>query len=147
MLDTSFIGHEFPDRFVEVEAGQLRFFAKAIGETDPVYSDLAAAKAAGHPALPAPPTFLFSLEIMTSDEVSVLDLLGVNIGRVLHGEQGFTYSGQIYAGDRIRLSTRIVDIYAKKGGALEFVVQETTARNQHGADVGTGRTVTVVRNG
>jgi hypothetical protein len=31
-------------------SGRLRFFAKAIGQTDPVYTDEAAARAAGHPA-------------------------------------------------------------------------------------------------
>ena len=43
--------------------GRLRFFAKAIGETDPVYTDDAAARDAGYPDLPAPPTFLFAAEL------------------------------------------------------------------------------------
>jgi hypothetical protein len=72
--------------------------------------------------------------------------LGIDIGRVLHGEQQFTYLQQIYAGDRIKLSTRISDIYDKKGGALEFVVQDTTAENQQGVAVGAARTIMVVRN-
>jgi hypothetical protein len=65
----------------------------------------------------------------------------------LHGEQQFSFERQIYAGDTIKLVTRIVDIYDKKGGALEFIVQETTAENQHAEPVGKTRTVTVVRNG
>ena len=32
---------ELPTRVVEVERGRLRFFAEAIGETDPIYRDLA----------------------------------------------------------------------------------------------------------
>jgi acyl dehydratase len=147
MLDQSFIGHEYAERVIDVEAGQLRFFAKATGETDPIYFDLAAARAAGHPALPAPPTFQFSLELMTNGEADALATLGVDIGKVLHGEQSFSHHGQIYAGDTIRLRSRITEIYAKKGGALEFVTTETVAENQHGAKVGSTRTVTVVRNG
>ncbi len=146
MLDRAYIGHRFDDRFVHVEAGQLRFFAKATGETDPVYFDEDAAKAAGHPALPAPPTFLFSLDVQSGNFAS-LKLLGVDIGRVLHGEEQFEHRRQIYAGDRLRLSSRIADLYDKKGGALDFIVQETTAENQHGETVGMHRTVTVVRNG
>jgi len=147
MLDRSLIGHEFPPRFTDVEKGQLRFFAKATGETNPVYFDEDAARAAGHPNLPAPPTFLFSLEQLAPDPMGVLGVLGVDIGNVLHGEQQFTYMKQIYADDRIKLACRISDIYDKKGGALEFIVQDTTAENQHGETVGLARTITVVRNG
>ena len=65
---------------------------------------------------------------------------------MLHGEQAFTYHAPIYAGDRIRLKTRTVDIYDKKGGAMEFVVQDTTAHNQDGELCVTARTTVVVRN-
>ena len=147
MLDKSFIGHELSVRYADVEAGQLRFFAKATGETNPIYFDLEAAKTAGHESLPAPPTFQFSLELLAPAEKDSLSLLGVDIGKVLHGEQSFKYFNQIYAGDRIKLSSKIVDIYDKKGGALEFIVAETTATNQHGEKVGVTRAVTVVRNG
>lgn len=149
MLDRSYIGHVFDPVSVEVETGQLKFFAKATGETDPVYFDEEKARLAGHPTLPAPPTFLFSLGLLapTRTPYPVLDLLAVDIGKVLHGEQRFTYSGQIYAGDVITRSQRIVDIYEKKGGALEFIVDEVAAVNQRGQAVGTTTTVTVVRNG
>lgn len=146
MLDRSFIGHKLTERLVDVEAGQLRFFATATGETDPVYSNIEAAKAAGHPALPAPPTFLFSLGMLSSGKIEALDVLGVDVGTILHGEQHFEHSAQIYAGDRLKLSTTILDIYDKKGGALEFFVQETVAENQHGNRVGASRIVIVVRN-
>ena len=147
VLDKSRIGHEFAPRFADVEKGQLKFFAKATGESNPIYFDEEAARAAGHPNLPAPPTFLFSLELLAPDPRGSLGLLGVDIGKILHGEQRFTHYKQIYAGDRIKLSTRIGDIYAKKGGALEFIVQDTTAENQHGETVCVGQTVIVVRNG
>ena len=146
MLDRSFIGHTLTERFVDVEAGQLRFFAKATGETNPIYSDVGAARAAGHPALPAPPTFLFSLNLLASEKMEALELLDVDIGTILHGEQQFEHVAQIYAGDRLKLSATILDIYDKKGGALEFFVQETVAENQHGKRVGVSRSVTVVRN-
>jgi acyl dehydratase len=147
MLDKALIGYEFAPRFADVERGQLRFFAKATGETNQIYFDEEAARAAGHPRLPAPPTFLYSLELLAPDPKGTLGLLGIDIGKVLHGEQQFTYLRQIYAGDRIKLSTRISDIYDKKGGALEFVVQDTIAENQHGVAVGAARAVLVVRNG
>jgi acyl-CoA synthetase (AMP-forming)/AMP-acid ligase II len=44
-----------------VERGRLRLFAKATGQTDPVYVDAAVAR--GHRDLPVPPTFLFGVEL------------------------------------------------------------------------------------
>jgi len=147
MLDRSFIGFESKPRAVAVEKSQLRFFADATGETDPIYFDEAAARAAGHPALPAPPTFLFCLASLAPDGENVIARLGVDMGRVLHGEQSFTYGEPIHAGDTITLRTRISDIYDKRGGALDFIVQDTQATNQTGESVGAARTVIVVRNG
>ena len=144
-IDRKFIGREVEERFVEVEKGQLRLFAKATGETNPVYTDEAVARDAGHPALPAPPTFAFSLNLLAPAKANSLTEMGVNIGNVLHGEQHFDYHTPIYAGDAIRLGGRITDIYEKKGGALEFIVQETTAHNQHGALCVSTRHITVVR--
>lgn len=147
MLDKSFIGLETKPRAVEVEKGQLKFFAQATGEKNPIYFDEKAAKAAGHSAIPAPPTFLFCLSTMVPGDENILGKLGVDIGRILHGEQQFTYDKPIYAGDTITMKTRIADIYDKKGGALDFIVQDTEAVNQNGESVGVARTVIVVRNG
>ncbi|BCW90889.1 hypothetical protein sos41_40650 [Alphaproteobacteria bacterium SO-S41] len=144
-IDRKFIGRESEERSVEVEKGQLRLFAKATGETNPIYSDEVAARDAGYPALPAPPTFAFSLALLAPAEGGSLTEMGVNIGNVLHGEQHFDYRAPIHAGDTIRLKSRITDIYEKKGGALEFIVQETTAHNQHGTLCVAARGITVVR--
>lgn len=138
-------------RRVEVEAGFLKFFAKATGETDPVYFDEEAARAAGHPALLAPPTWLFSMALSApAKRGEVLDKengIGVDMSRILHGEQTFTYHRPIHAGDVLFLTTTTTDIYAKKGGALEFVVQDTRAVNDNGDLFAEMRMVTVVRNG
>ena len=147
MLDKSFIGFETAPRSFDVEKGQLKFFAKATGETNPIYFDEKAARDAGHPALPAPPTFLFCLQTMAPGDDDVMGKLGINIGQVLHGEQQFTNHKPIYAGDTITVKTKIADMYEKKGGALEFIVQDTEASNQKGEKVGVARTVIVVRNG
>ena len=78
MIDRKFIGHTMPTFEVLVEKGRLRFFAKATGQTDPVYTDEAAACTAGHPALPVPPTFLFCLEMESPDPAAIRNLLGMD---------------------------------------------------------------------
>ena len=146
-LDTQHIGHRFAPFSAEVERGRLTFFAKAIGETDPVYTDEAAAKAAGHPALPVPPTFLFCLEMESPNPGALRDLLDIPVPKVLHGEQRFSYHAMAFAGDTLTFEQRIADIYAKKGGALDFIVRETRVSNQRGEHVADLHAVTVVRNG
>lgn len=146
MIDTHYIGWVSPARTVDVEKGRLRFFAKVIGETNPIYTDEAAARAAGYRSLLIPPTFLSCLQLEVAGSTAILEMLHVPIARVLHGEQAFTYHQPVCAGDQITFQTTIRDIYAKKGGALEFIVQETTARNQEDVLVGELRSVIVVRN-
>lgn len=145
MIDKRFIGHTMPAFSTLVESGRLRFFAKATGQTDPLYSDEAAARAAGHPGLPVPPTFLFCLEMESPDPAALRDLLGLDYRTLLHGEQGFTYHAMAYAGDTLTFAQRIDDIYAKKGGALEFMVRKTRVTNQRNTLVAELRCVTVVR--
>lgn len=146
MIDRKFIGWEFPEAVWEVEKGRLCFFAKAIGENNPVYLDKAAARAAGYRALPAPPTFLFGALSDTGAVTAMLDKLGVDIGRILHGEQQFTYHMPVCAGDVLRVRSRITDIYDKKGGALEFIVLDSSFETQDGAKVAGSHSVIVVRN-
>jgi acyl dehydratase len=146
MLDKDKVGHEFPSFDVDIEAGRLRFFAKAIGEENPIYTDESAARSAGYPAIPAPPTFMFTVDLEGPELLPVIQLLKLDIGKVLHGTQEFEYFGQIYAGDCITQQSKIVDIYDKKGGALEFVVQESRYTNQNSELVGKAQQTLVYRN-
>ena len=146
MIDRKYIGHMEPAFEVLVEKGRLKFFAKATGQTDPVYTDEVAAHAAGHPDLPVPPTFLFCLEMEAPDPAAIRNLLGMDYRRLLHGEQGFVYERMAYAGDVLTFEQRVEDIYDKKNGALEFVVRKTIVTNQRGESVAQLRTVSVLRN-
>ena len=146
MIDRRHIGMSLRPAVLAIEQGRLRFFAQAIGETDPVYLDETAARAAGYPDLPAPPTFLFAAELDAGSIVAMLDELGIPLDRILHGEQGFTYRAPVCAGDTVTVTARISDIYTRKGGALEFIVKDATVTNQHGTEVAAMRSVIVVRN-
>lgn len=145
MIDHQWIGHQLPTSVFPIERSRLRFFAKATGQTDPIYLDEQAARAAGHPDLPAPPTFLFSAEMDSDLKMQWLQEAGVPLQRVLHGEQSFSYHRPVHAGDTVSVTTRVTDIYDKKNGALEFVVMDTDAVNQHGQLVANSRGIIVVR--
>ena len=146
MIDTKWIGHEFAPSVLPIERTRLQFFAKAIGETDPVYTDAEAARAAGYRDVPAPPTFLFAAELDSGATDRLLADLGIPFEKLLHGEQGFTYHQPACVGDTVIVRSRISEIYSKKNGALEFVVRESAASNQSGEAVADLRTVLVCRN-
>jgi len=145
MIDRKWIGHELPATEFAIERGRLRLFAQAIGETDPVYTDLPSARAAGYRDLPVPPTFLFSAELDSGVTFSMVEMLGVDIARILHAEQSFTYLGEVVAGDTVAVRSKIADIYEKKGGALQFVVKQSDVVNQRDETVAQMCSVIVVR--
>ncbi|MFE9574905.1 MaoC family dehydratase N-terminal domain-containing protein [Nocardia sp. NPDC006044] len=145
-LDQSVIGTPLPPSTLTVEAGRLRFFAEAIGERNPIFTDLAAAKAAGYANLPVPPTFLFGIELDNPDSFSWLVDLGVDLRWVLHGEQSFTYHATAVAGDVLTATPTIGNVYTKKGGALEFIEKTSTVTRADGTLVAELKSVIVVRN-
>lgn len=135
---------EFAPVTFEVERGPLRAFARSIGETDPIYRHVDAARAAGHPDLPVPPTFFVTMSMENDNPFGYLEALGVDLRFVLHGEQSFDYRRMAHAGDVLVLRDRITDVYDKRVGTMEFVVKETEVRR---ADVlvATAKSVIVVR--
>ena len=76
----------------------------------------------------------------------LLRLLNVDIGLILHGEQHYDYFAPVHVGDKITCQQKVTDMYDKKGGALWFVVSETSLKNQAGKLVAKGTGITVVRN-
>lgn len=144
-MDRSLIGHEFPAVTVEVSAKEIARFALAIGDTDPVYRDLAAARGAGLPGIPLPPTYGNFLTDDRPDPHGNIRLLGIDLKKLLHAEQSFQYHAPVYAGERLILTDRVADHYTKKNGSLEFVVLECEARTPNGELALTIRRVLVVR--
>lgn len=145
MIDKKWIGHELAVSVLPIERSRLRYFAKAIGETNPVYTDVAAARDAGYADLPAPPTFLFAAELDSAATDALLADLQIPLAKLLHGEQSFSYGVPACAGDTVTVRSKVTDIYAKKNGALEFVVKTSRANNQRDEQVAELRTVLVVR--
>lgn len=131
---------------LQVERGQIRFFAQVLGETDPIHSDVARARACGHPDLVAPPSFFMVLEALANEqlvrlgEVSAVTLVGCDYRYLLHGDERYDYRSLVYAGDELTLTTHVVDFYDKKGGALEFVTfRSIVTHEQRGVLISTTR--------
>ena len=147
MIDKKHIGYAPPPILWDVEKGRMAFFAKVIGLTDPIHTDEAAARAAGYRGIVAPPTFIFGAPGDSGETMKLIETLNIDLGKVLHGEQRFDYHAPVCAGDTLRFESKVSDIYDKKGGALEFVVNDTKVSNQLGEHVADLYLVIVVRHG
>ena len=76
--------------------------------------------------MPVPPTFLSnSLELEMPNPLGWLQELGADLTKTTHAEQTFSYHAMAYATDSLVLRRRVIDVYTKKNGALEFVVKQT----------------------
>jgi acyl dehydratase len=138
------IGSSTPPVTVTVERGRLRLFAKATGQTDPLYVDVETARAQGHPDLPVPPTYLFGLELEQPDPFRWLRELGIDLNAVLHGSQSFSYDALAHAGDALTVQSTVLDVYEKKGGALQLIERRSVVTRE-GQRVATLDQTVVVR--
>ena len=143
-LNREFIGREFPaNEPFEVTADSIREFADAIGDPNPVYRDDAAAKAAGQPAVIAPPTYLTKLNFLYGPAMLADPALGLNYAMVVHGDQEYTFTRPVRAGDVIVGKPRIGEIFAK--GRNEFMITEASIESTSGEKIGVARSTIVSR--
>jgi acyl dehydratase len=116
----------------EVSRVKIAEFADAIGDRNPVYTDRAAAQAAGHPDVIAPPTFAIVISMAASRRVIDDPGLGLNYAMVVHGEQRFEYSRQLRAGDVVSAQTTITGIRdAGRNVMLSTRTEIRTAGHEH----------------
>jgi acyl dehydratase len=144
-IDKSVLGKEYPAYPVTVERGRIKDFARAIGDENPFYLDDAVGAASPWGDIIAPPTF--PIGFRDPDGGALLHDLGVDISRVLHGEQEFELHRPIRPGDTFLCRAKVTDIYEKSGksGPMAFVVRETYVTDRDNELVATLRGVTVVR--
>jgi acyl dehydratase len=135
--------YRFDPIVVPVERGRLALFARVTGQADPVYSDLTAAQAAGHPDLPVPPTFFFGLELEMPAPFGYLAELGIDLRQVLHGRQTFRYHTLAHAGETLTLTSRITDVVSRPGRGLEFLVKQTDITRDGALIAQAGSTIVV----
>ena len=134
-FDRSLLGVEHLAGVFHVRKDTIVKYCRAIGEANPIHTDETAAKAAGHPALVAPPIFctLFVRGFNRPD-------IKLRFGRTrFHAGEAIENLAPIYTGDTLTATTRLKEVYTKTGrsGAMAFVVWETSFANQHGQQVAT----------
>jgi acyl dehydratase len=140
---TNAVGHVFAPASYAVGREKIREYAHAVGETNPLHTDLDAARAAGHADLVAPPMFA---AVYTSPAIgpAMLDpTVGIDFARMVHGAQEFAWGPLVVAGDEIETEVEVTD--ASGRGGMGFYVFESRSDNQRGERVCTGTWTCIVR--
>jgi len=136
------IGLESKPETVKIEAGAIQKFARAIGETNPLYFDEAYAKTTRHGGIIAPPTFPSCL-IMNVLEGMAADV--ASLSRALHTDDIVENNLPIKAGDVITSTARYADVFQRTGrsGPMLFQTIDISQINQNQECVAVVRMIVV----
>ena len=122
---------------------KIREFASAVMSSEPLHSDVDAAKKAGYSDVVAPPTFPVvlqekALQILLSDPEA-----GIDYSRIVHGDQRFDYSRPIVAGDELTTTLEVTKVQSLGGHTM--VTSESRVSDAKGEHVVTATSTLVVR--
>lgn len=142
-LATHAIGKSYEPIVYAVGREKVREYAYAVGESDPLYLDVDAARAAGFADVVAPPMFAVVYQGRAVTPALFDPELAIDFAHLVHGEQEFRWGPLVIAGDEISTTVTVEDI--RERGGLRFYVFKTESRNQDGAGVCTGLWTNIVR--
>jgi acyl dehydratase len=134
-----------PTEPYRVEREKVREFADAVLSTSPLGRDVEAARAAGYADLVAPPTFPIVIQQRTWDQLIGDPEAGIELSRVLHGDQRFHVTRPIVAGDELVATLTVASVRIMAGNAM--VTAETVITDADGAHVVTATSMLMVGSG
>ena len=142
-MNTEVIGKTWPAVDYDVGREKIGEYANAVGETNPVYRDSDAARAAGFRGVVAPPMFCVVYSAAPVATAMVDPEVGIDFAKLVHGEQRFEWGEPVCSGDLVSTTARLADVSEKMG--MGFYVFETESVNQDGERTVTGTWTDIVR--
>ena len=143
-LNKEFVGRVFgPGEPYEVSRVKIAEFADAIGEPSELCRDEAAAQRAGYPDVIAPPTLAIVIAMASTASMHSEPGLGLDYSMVVHGEESFSHSRPLRAGDVVVATTTVESIRAV--GSMSMLVTSTDLSTTGGEHVCTAKSTLVER--
>ena len=143
-LNKEFAGRVFgPGEPYEVSRVKIAEFAEAIGEPSELCRDKAAAQRAGYPDVIAPPTFAIVIAMASTASMHSEPGLGLDYSMVVHGEESFSHSRPLHAGDVVVATTTVESI--RVVGTMSMLVTSTDISTTGGEHVCTAKSTLVER--
>jgi acyl dehydratase len=122
---------------------KVREFSSAVLSTSAINFDPDAAVAAGFPDVVAPPTFAVVVQERTLAQLLGAPDAGIDFSRVVHGDQRFSYTRPIVAGDELTAQLTVSSV--KTLGGHSMVTSDSVITDANGAHVVTAISTLVVR--
>jgi hypothetical protein len=121
-LSKDIVGRKMEPFTFTVERGKVKEFLQAIGETNAIYHDVNAAKAAGYTDTPVPLTFQTAFTFWGYGDKfwSDLDSFGIDTKRLLHMKEEYTYFEPIYPGVTVSCQVEVIDVKVGKMNMVTF---------------------------
>jgi acyl dehydratase len=140
-LDQSLVGQEATPQTSAIAVEQIRQFADAVGDANPIFHDVAAARAAGFPDVLAPPTFVTRFRA----EYTAVGLDPEKM-QVLHGEQEYIYRRPLHAGDTVITRYRVATLrQSSRPGGMNVMTLEQHIEAPGEGQVCLGKATVIVR--
>lgn len=137
------VGKTYPPTVYSVGREKVREYARAVGETDPLYLDVEAAREAGHDDVVAPPMFAV-VYAMPAVAAGMFDPeVGIDFARLVHAGQQLRWGPLVVAGDEIATTVSVKDVSERRGSG--FFVFESVSVNQRDEIACTGLWSNIVR--
>jgi acyl dehydratase len=137
------IGKVYAAAVYAVGREKVREYAAAVGESNPLYYDLEAARAGGYTDVLAPPMFVVVYSGGPFIKALFDPELEIDFAHLVHGSQQFQWRQPVVAGDEITTTLTVKDISERAG--LRFDSFETTSVNQRGETTCIGTWSTIIR--
>ena len=135
-VNTEAIGKRYPASVYAVGREKIREYAYAVGETNPLYIDVEAAREAGYADVVAPPMFAVVYAGRAITPALFDPEVGIDFAHMLHAGQEFEWGPVVVAGDEITTTTTVAEIGERAG--MGSYVFRTDSQNERGDTVCTG---------
>lgn len=132
-VDPQLLGREVRLGTFAVTAQDIRTFAEAVEDRNPLYLDPAAAREAGYANVIAPP--LFCLQLRGDRRVPEVEIAPGFV--TLNGGQELEFYDDLCAGQTYTATAKLAEVYEKTGrsGPLGVIVREVVIKNAEGRTV------------
>jgi acyl dehydratase len=137
------VGKTYDPIVYAVGREKIREYARAVGETEPLYLDVDAARAAGYADVVAPPMFAVVYSAPAVGPLIFDPEIELNFAMMVHGGQEFVWGAPVVAGDEITTQASVRDISERDGRG--YYVFESLSSNQRGDQVCKATWTNIVR--
>lgn len=132
-VKTDAIGKTYEPYLYAIGREKVKEYAFAVGETNPIYLDVKAARAAGYSDVVAPPMFAVVYAGTAIGPAMFDPDVGINLAMLVHGGQEFEWGPLVVAGDEITTTVSVHDV--REDGGRGYYVFQSTSVNQNGEQV------------